>query len=55
MDRGAWWATVHGVTKSQTRLSNKKDRLTKGVYLIRPPGVLEVYLEEMILELGLKS
>ena len=22
MDRGAWWATVRGVTKSQTRLSN---------------------------------
>ena len=21
MDRGAWWATAHGVTKSQTRLS----------------------------------
>ena len=21
MDRGAWWATVHGVTKSQTQLS----------------------------------
>jgi len=21
MDRGAWWATVHGVTKSQTRMS----------------------------------
>ena len=21
MDGGAWWATVHGVTKSQTRLS----------------------------------
>ena len=21
MDRGAWWATVHGVAKSQTRLS----------------------------------
>ena len=20
MDRGTWWATVHGVTKSQTRL-----------------------------------
>ena len=20
LDRGAWWATVHGVTKSQTRL-----------------------------------
>ena len=22
IDRGAWWATVHGVTNSQTRLSN---------------------------------
>ena len=21
MDRGAWWATVHGVTQSQTRLN----------------------------------
>ena len=23
MDRGAWWATVHGVTKNRIRLSNK--------------------------------
>ena len=23
MDRGAWWATVHGATGSQTRLSNR--------------------------------
>ena len=22
MDRGAWWAAVHGVARSQTRLSN---------------------------------
>ena len=22
MDGGAWWATVHGITKSQTRLSD---------------------------------
>ena len=22
MDRGAWWATVHGIAKSQARLSN---------------------------------
>ena len=22
MDREAWWATVHGVAKSQTRLNN---------------------------------
>ena len=21
MDRGAWWATIHGVAKSRTRLS----------------------------------
>ena len=24
MDRGAWWATVHGVAKSQTQLSTHK-------------------------------
>ena len=37
MDRGAWWATIHGVTKSQTQLSNwaysgepKKTSLTQG-------------------------
>ena len=22
MDEGAWWATVHGVTRSRTQLSN---------------------------------
>ena len=22
MDRGAWWATAHGVAKSRTRLTN---------------------------------
>ena len=22
MDRGAWWATVHGIAKSQARLSS---------------------------------
>ena len=26
MDRGAWWATVHGVTKSPTRVSRQTDR-----------------------------
>ena len=25
IDRGAWWATVHGITKSQTRLSTHTD------------------------------
>ena len=22
MDRGAWWAIIHGITKSQTQLSD---------------------------------
>ena len=29
MDREAWYAAVHGVTKSQTRLSNWTDWLTE--------------------------
>ena len=39
MDRGAWWATVHGVTKSQTRLSTHKNTrmgchaLLQGIFL----------------------
>ena len=37
MDRGAWWATVHGVAKSQTRLS---DSLTHSLQssLVSEPG-----------------
>ena len=23
MDRGAWWATIHGVSKSQTQLGDE--------------------------------
>ena len=42
MDRGAWWATVHGVTKSRTRLSNwahthtvdKDDHIAQGFYSV---------------------
>ena len=52
MDRGAWWATVHGVTKSQTRLSNftftfylhalKKEMAThSSVLALRIPGTGE--------------
>ena len=29
MDRGAWWATVHGATKSRTQLSNFTHSLTQ--------------------------
>ena len=28
MDRGAWWATVHGVTKSRSRLSDFHSQCT---------------------------
>ena len=28
MDRGAWWATVHGVAQSQTRLSGSAQHST---------------------------
>ena len=31
MDRGAWWATVHGVAKSQTRLNNLANIHVAGV------------------------
>ena len=31
MDGEAWWATVHGVTKSQTRLSDFTNVLTMGL------------------------
>ena len=27
MDGGAWWATVHGVTKSWTQLSDSHEQL----------------------------
>ena len=34
MDRGAWWATVHGVTKSQTGLSIHTPLLNSLDYLL---------------------
>ena len=41
MDRGAWWATVHGVTKSLTRLkrlSTHTPALQADSLLSEPPG-----------------
>ena len=32
MDRGTWWAAVHGVAKSQTQLSNKAHNTLSLVY-----------------------
>ena len=31
MDVGAWWATVHGVTKSQTQLSMQACTMVSGI------------------------
>ena len=41
MDRGTWWATVHGAAKSQTRLS---DQHTAAVDLLTFTGVATFYL-----------
>ena len=52
MDRGAWWAAVHGVAKSQTRLTNftftfffhalEKEMATRsGILAWRIPGMAE--------------
>ena len=35
MDRGAWWATVHGVAKSQTQLSNEHYLLQLDFYFLQ--------------------
>ena len=62
MDRRAWWATVHGVAKSQTGLSN----LAHAVYLSTPflPGLTKpsltvfsglCYLSRMDVKIGLKK
>ena len=41
MDRGAWWATVHGVMKSQTWLSDKHGYTATSVrILIEPSGII---------------
>ena len=33
MDRGAWQSTVHGITKSQTRLSDSHKEAPLGVFV----------------------
>ena len=34
MDRGAWWATVYGIVKSRTRLSNQHYYYYRDIYLL---------------------
>ena len=44
MDGGAWWATVHGVSKSLTRLSNftfflsSEEQIFEEIHLFPPPS-----------------
>ena len=45
MDGGAWWATVHGVTKSWTRLSN----FIYVTYLLMYSNKFCKYLEALLL------
>ena len=48
MDRGAWWAVVHGVTKSRTRLkrlsssSSNTKYLSHSVKLTDTPSVVQI-------------
>ena len=47
MDRGAWWATVHGIAKSQTQLSTHATCLLKTV-VFQLSAVLVVKLDVFI-------
>ena len=57
MDRGAWWAAVHGVVKSRTRLSNFT--FTFDFHALEKmathPSVLAWRIPEMVEPVGLPS
>ena len=38
MDRGAWWATVHGVTKNWAQLSNQQFHFSQVTPFYREEG-----------------
>ena len=38
MDRGAWWATVHGVANSWTRLTMTNTRIHTHTHTLTAPG-----------------
>ena len=46
MDRGAWWATVQGVSKSQTRLS---DLVT---FILSLPPIILIHFLAFLRKLG---
>ena len=49
-DRGAWWATVHGVTKSQTRLSDFTSQPYLGSAINGLKFWIKVYKEKFLLK-----
>ena len=57
MDRGAWWAAVHGVTKNRTRLSDftfngETDIENRLMDMMREEGRVR-YMERVICKLKL--
>ena len=50
MDRKAWWATVHGVTKNWTRLSTniQKDHKPQGPYVDGPDSLGDEFHSRVI-------
>ena len=54
MDRGAWWVTVYGVTKSQTQqLNNNKCRTKISLKIKRRNAIWELQLQPMTVEFEL--
>ena len=49
MDRGAWWATVHGVTKSQAKLSIWAD-IPSYVKKENVPGGQKLWKDQLLQE-----
>ena len=47
MDGGAWWATVHGVAKSQTRLSDFTFTFPGGSVVKNPPAMWETWVQSL--------
>ena len=38
MDRGAWWATIHGVARHSTQLNNEHTQGAKESYILGLTG-----------------
>ena len=44
MDKGAWWATGHGVTERQTRLSDKTNKQTISSGVHQSDSVIHIHI-----------